>query len=238
LLLFTLWLGGLAAALPALAQSGSQTPPQIPDKGFVCWLDDRGLKACGDHVPPQYARKQREIYDQRGVIVRTLKAEETPEQRAEEQRQALEAQRQQDQQQKREANDKYILDTYTSLADLKAARDTRLATYDTRLELAEKAVHGGETSLRELQDRAEADRNAGKDPDPELEAQIKTFSTAQADNISAMARISQEREAVADQFQHYIELFQQTHGVTPLPVPTPVAPETPQAPQPAEAPKP
>lgn len=234
-----LWLGGALAALPVIpAAADGQAPLALPDKGYVCWFDDRGVKACGDHVPPEYAKKQREIYDQRGVVVRTLKAEETPEQRALEQRQALEAQHQLDEQQKREANEKYILETYTSVADLKAARDNRLANYDMRLELAEKAVHSGEASLKQLQDRAEADRSAGKDSDPELEAQIRTFSTAQADNINAMARISQEREAVADEFQHYIELFQRTHGVTPLPPPTPLAPETPQASQPAPPPRP
>jgi hypothetical protein len=224
----------MAAALPAAAE----TPVQIPDKGFVCWLDDRGQRACGDHVPPQFAKKQREIYDQRGVIVRTLRAEESPEQHAEEQRQAQEAQRQADEQQKRDANDKFVLQTYTNLGDLKAARDNRLATYDMRLELAEKAMHSSEATLKDLQQRAEAERSAGREPGPDLEAQIKSFSAAQADSISAMARISQEREAVADQFQHYIELFQQAHGVTPLPAPTPAAPATPQAPQTPEAPQP
>lgn len=228
-----LWAGAAAAALPAAAQ----TPTQ-PDKGYVCWLDEHGLRACGDHVPPQYAKKQREVYDKRGQLVRTLKAEETPEQHAEEQRQALELQREQDAQQKREANDKFVLETYTSLADLKAARDSRLASYDTRLDLAEKAVHAGELSLKELQDRADVERNAGRDPSPELEAQIKSFASAQAENISAMARISQEREALAAQFQHYIELFQQVHGVTPLPPTTPEAPQTPQALPPQPAPKP
>lgn len=214
LLGMAVWLGGAGAVLPAHAQ----TPP---DKGIVCWLDDHGVRACGDHVPPQFAKKQREIYNERGVLVQTLKAEETAEQRAAEQRAAEDAQHQLEEQQKQQANDKFILQTYTSLADLKAARDSRLASFDTRIELAEKAVKGGAASLSDLQARADVERSAGRDPSPELEAQIKTFAAAQAENISAVERIKQEREATAAQYQHYIELYQQAHGVTPLPLSTP-----------------
>ncbi|MBV8062792.1 MAG: hypothetical protein JOY51_04305 [Nevskia sp.] len=221
------------AALPVWAQD--------PDKGeIVCWQDEHGVRACGDHVPAQYAKKQRDVYSPRGVVIRTLKAEETPEQRAEAQRQAEEAAREQAQQQRQQLNDKYILQTYSSLDELKGARDGRLQTYDTRLELAQKAVDRGGATLQDLQDRADVERSAGRDPSPELQAQIKTYAAAQAENISAVARIKQDRDSTAAQFQHYIELYQQVHGgATPLPqLATPAAPETPQAPSPPPAPKP
>ena len=228
------WLGGAAAALPILPVQAQTTTTN----GIVCWQDDRGQRACGDHVPPQYANKQREIYNQRGVVVQTLKAEETAEQRAAEQRAVEEAQRQLEQQQKQQANDRFILQTYNSLADLKAARDNRLTSFDTRIELAQKAVQGGGASLKNLQDQADVERSAGRDPSPALEAQIKSFAASQAENISAVERIKQEREAAAAQYQHYIELYQQAHGVTPLPPPTPPPPDTPQPPPTPQAPKP
>jgi len=212
------WLAGAAAVLPVRAQ-------QNADNGIVCWQDEKGQRACGDHVPPQYAKKEREVYNQRGIVVKTLKAEETPEQRAAEQRAAEEAQRQLEEQQKQQANDKFVLQTYRSLDELKAERDNRLATFDTRLDLAQKAVDRGGASLKELQDRADVERSAGRDPSPELDAQIKAFAVAHAANISAMERIRQEREATAAQFEHYIELYQQVHGVTPLSLPAPLAPE-------------
>jgi hypothetical protein len=229
------WLGGAAAALPVWAQD---TPT---DKGdIVCWLDDHGQRACGDHVPAQYAKKQRDVYSPRGVVVRTLKAEETPEQRATEQRQAEEEAREQAVLQRQQLNDKYILQTYNNLDELKSERESRLQAYDTRLDLAQKAVDRGGAALKDLQDRADVERSAGRDPSPELQAQIKTYAAAQAENISAMARITQDRDSTAAQFQHYIELYQQVHGgASPLPeLSTPVAPETPKAPRPPSAPKP
>ena len=215
------------------------TPPIEADDsgrlGIVCWTDDHGQRACGDHVPPEYSRKQRDVYDKRGVLVQTLKAEETQQQRAEDERQ----QRAQQQQQQQQQNDNFMLQTYRNVGDLKAVRDSRLQSFDTRIELAQSAVSNGAAALKDLQDRVDADRAAGKDDNSDLLGQIKSFESAQAENIRALAQLKQDREASAAQFDHDIQRYQQIHGeATPPPPPTPVAPPTPQAPAPSSAPKP
>lgn len=221
-------LAGAAAILPVQAD----TPGRL---GIVCWNDDRGQRVCGDHVSPEYARKQREIYDSRGVLVQTLKAEETPEQRAEDERKQREALRLQQQQQ----NDTFMLQTYRNVADLKAVRDSRLQSLDTRIELAQTAVDKGAASLKDLQDRVEADRSAGKEDNPELLGQVKSFENSQTENVRALAQLKQDRENAATQFERDILRFQQLRGeTTPLPPPTPAAPPTPPAPPPSTAPRP
>jgi len=198
-------LGGAAATLSAWADDSGRI-------GIVCWTDDHGQRACGDHVPPEYARKQRDLYNGRGVLVQTLKAEETPEQRAEDERQQREAQQAQLKAQQQQQNDTFMLQTYRNVDDLKAVRDNRLQTFDTRIDLA-----------------------AGKDANPEVLGQIKSFENSQADNIRALAQLKQDREATASQFEHDIQRYQGMRGVA---APTPAAPPTPQASQPPPAPKP
>ena len=217
-------LGGAAATPSVWAEDSGRI-------GIVCWTDDHGQRACGDHVPPQYARKQRDIYNSRGVLVQTLKAEETPEQRAEDERRQREAQQAQQQQQ----NDNFMLQTYRNVGDLKAVRDNRLQTFDTRIDLAEKSVRDGAAGLKELQDRVDADSTAGKDANPELLGQIKSFESSQADNIRALAQLKQDREATANQFERDILRYQEMRGAA---MPTPAAPPTPQASQPPSAPQP
>jgi hypothetical protein len=194
--------------------------------GIVCWNDDKGQRACGDHVPPQYAKSQREIYDNRGVVVETLKAQATPEQRAAEEQAAQDAERQQQQQQ----NDAFLLQTYRTVGDLEAARDNRLQSLDTRLNLAEKEVQNGQAAMSALQDRADAQRGAGKDPDPALDGQIKACAATQAENIKAVARIKQDREDTAAQYEQDIRRYQELHGAAPAP--SAPAPPPPQAPKP------
>jgi hypothetical protein len=224
------WLAGAVAA-PSVWAQASQT-------GIVCWIDEHGARACGDHVPPQYAKRQREIYDSRGVLVRRLKAEETPEERIENERRERDALRAVQQQQQQLANDSFMLQTYRTLDELKAARDVRLQLLDTRIELGQKAVRDGEAGMKQLQDRADEALGSGRDPDPELQNQIKAFAASEADNIRAVAQIRQDREATAAQFDHYVQRYQELHGVTPLPPPTPQAPPPPGAPPPPAAPQP
>jgi hypothetical protein len=225
-------LGGAAATLSATADDSA-------GPGIVCWTDDHGVRACGDHVPPQYARKQRDLYNDRGMLVQTFKAEETPEQRAENERKQREAQQAQQQVQQQQQNDSFMLQTYRNVDDLKAVRDSRLQSLDTRIDLGEKAVRDGSATLKDLQDRADADGSAGKDANPELLNQIKSFESSQSDNIRALAQLKQDREAAATRFDRDIRRYQELRGVaTPAPLPTPVAAPTPQAPAPALAPKP
>jgi hypothetical protein len=224
-------LGGAATAPLVCVADGSRS-------GIVCWTDEHGQRSCGDHVPPQYAKSQREIYDNRGVLIQTLKAEQTAEQRAADETAAQEAERAQ----KQQLNDSFLLQSYRSVEDLEAARDSRMQTLDTRLDLAEKAVQSGQQALTDLQDRADAERVAGKEADPALDNQIKSFEASQAENIKAVARIKQDREDTAAQYQHDIHRYQELRGAngsaTPTAPPTPAAPQTPRAAAPAQAPQP
>jgi hypothetical protein len=216
---------------------GAATAPFVctadgPRHGIVCWTDDKGERSCGDHVPPQYAKSQREVYDNRGVLVETLKAEPTAAQRAADERAAQAA----EQAQKQQQNDTFLLQTYRSVADLEAARDSRLQTLDTRLEVAEKEVQNGQNGLSALQDRADAERSAGKD-NSELQSQIKVYAAAQAENIKAVARLRQDREDVAAQYERDIHRYQELQG-TPQAPPTPAAPKPSPAPSTPQAPPP
>jgi len=44
------------------------------------WTDEQGLVHYGDRIPPQYAQKERTILNSRGVEVRKLDAQKSPEQ--------------------------------------------------------------------------------------------------------------------------------------------------------------
>jgi hypothetical protein len=209
-------LNAAAVALPIQADGGV--------KGIVCWTDEHGARACGDHVPPQFAKKQREVYDARGVLVQTYDAELTPEQRADAERKAQADQVAAQQQQ----NDAFLLQTYRNAGDLEAVRDSRLQSLDTHIGLAEKAVHDGEAAIKDLQDRVDAERLAGHDPNPDLQTQIGSFENAQAQNIRVEAQARQERELTAAEFDREIRRYR----ALTAPAVAPAAPAAPSVPAP------
>src|SRR3569833_856306 len=60
--------------------------PSSKDTVTYKWTDDQGIVHYGDSVPPQYAQKERAVLNSRGVEMRKLDAQKSPEQLAADER--------------------------------------------------------------------------------------------------------------------------------------------------------
>ena len=90
------------------------------DKGIAYnWVDEQGVTHYGDHIPPQYATKERAILNTQGVEVGHLDAQKSPEQQAADAHARAELMKQ-------KQHDAFLLTTYTSVKDIEALRDERL----------------------------------------------------------------------------------------------------------------
>lgn len=172
-----------------------------------CWTDDKGVRACGDRVPPQYAKKDREVLNQRGVVVNTKARQKTPEEIAQETRQieavAAEKKRFEDQTQ----YDKFMLQTFDSVRQMQGVRDTRVITLDGRVKLAERSVADTEKSLKDLRERVAAQEKAGKPADPKLLAQVKQFDDSLVSGLQSMAQMKKERVEINAKFDRDAERY-------------------------------
>src|SRR3954468_23624409 len=83
------------------------------------WTDDQGVVHYGDSVPPQYAQKERSVLNGRGVEVRKLDAQKSPEQMAADARVLQDVLKQ-------KQHDAFLMNTYASAKDIEALRDLRL----------------------------------------------------------------------------------------------------------------
>ena len=75
---------GMLTAFIGLVPVAASAAPRSIDKGAVTykWTDEQGIVHYGDSIPPQYAQKERTVLNSRGVEVRKLDAQKTPEQLA------------------------------------------------------------------------------------------------------------------------------------------------------------
>lgn len=160
-----------------------------------CWKNDAGQRICGDAVPPSEVRRQRELVDPRGITQKVLPAQKS----AAEVEAETRAQREREQ---ALAYDHYLLQSYTSVADIERTRDERIGALDSRLRLAEKALGDTEATLTDLNRRVAAE--------PKLVARIDEFEAAKRDHTGAMKRMRSEREKISADFardsQRYREL--------------------------------
>jgi hypothetical protein len=176
------------------------------------WTDDQGIVHYGDSVPPQYAQKERAVLNNRGVEMRKLDAQKTPEQLAAEERA-----RQDDFKQKQ--HDAFLMNTYTSVKDIEALRDLRLDQMRAQRVAAEQYVDGLHARLSALQARAQNFKpysprpNAHRMPDDVAEDLVHTLNELRTQKNS-LTRKTEEETTLKAQFQADIERYRELRAKT------------------------
>lgn len=183
---------GLLAGLLAVIFA-APWPSLLAAGAVQCWRNDADQRVCGDAVPPSEVRRQRELVDPRGVTQKVLPAQKSAAQ-VETETRALQAR------EKAQAYDHYLLQSYSSVADIERTRDERIAVLDGRFRLAEKALADTEATLADLNQRA---------ADPRLHARIDEFNAAKTDHTEALKRIRGEREKIGADFARDIQRYRE-----------------------------
>lgn len=209
----------VGAVLVAVAILGvtAGVAAQSAGKKFQCWTDEKGQRACGDRVPPQYAQKERQVFDGEGRVVEIKQRPKTAEELAEIKRQKKEEADRQRAEQERVEYDRFLMSTFNSTRDLERMRDQRIATIDGRLGLIEKSLTDNEKALQQLRDQAaNAEKHEKKVPE-RVTRQIKEFEGSLAGNRKAAAQLRSERAAIETKFSADIERFKVLRATTGLP---------------------
>ena len=171
------------------------------------WTDEQGIVHYGDRIPPQYAQKERAVLNSRGVEVRKLDAQKSPEQIAAEERV------QQDVLKQRQ-HDAFLMNTYTSVKDIEALRDLRLDQLHGQRVAAEQYVDSLHSWLSALQARAKLFKpyssrpGAHRMPDDVAEDLVHTLNELHTQS-NALTTKTEEETTLKAQFQIDIERYRE-----------------------------
>ncbi|HYB33703.1 MAG TPA: DUF4124 domain-containing protein [Steroidobacteraceae bacterium] len=197
-----------SAVLAAGAHAASTSKPS--DKGVAYrWVDEQGVVHYGDHIPPQYATKERTLLNGQGVEVGHIDAQKTPEQQAADahERAAVMKQKQ---------HDAFLVSTYTSVKDIEALRDARLDQLKSQRTAAEQYVESLRVRLASLEERAlgclpySSRPGARRMPDDLAENLVRTIYEMR-EQTSALAASGETEAALRAQFQADIERYRELH---------------------------
>jgi len=103
------------------------------DRGLYRWVDDKGVVHYGDHIPAQFAKKERQVLNKQAIVVETLAAQKTKAQLA------LEAKERARQAELRRLaaekahKDRILLATYSGTQDIDNALQQAHTKIDNRL---------------------------------------------------------------------------------------------------------
>jgi hypothetical protein len=185
---------------------------------FYCWKDDDGATRCGDVVPPDQSRFDRNIRNSQGIILRFEEGEITPE----EQQAILERlQREEAAKRAKEESDRYdrmLLDSYENVADIEARRDRFLAQFQGQIIVAELYLGNLGNRLESLMQRASSyspyNESADAAPIPEnLAKDIENTESSISNFTRRLQQILSEQQRTRDQFEKDMIRFRELRGI-------------------------
>jgi len=200
------------AALVGAGACAAAAPSQSSKQGVAYrWVDEQGVVHYGDHIPPQYANKERAVLNAQGVEVGRLEAQKSPEQ-------ASADARARETQMKQRQHDAFLITTYTSVKDIEALRDLRLDQLRGQRAAAEQYTESLRTRLATLQTRAlnfqpySSRPDARRMPDDLAENLVRTVNELKAQDRELAGKM-QEEATLRAQFQTDIERYRALHTI-------------------------
>lgn len=171
------------------------------------WVDENGQVHYGDRVPPQYVNKERREINEQGRTVRIYEPPKTPEEKAREKRLAVIAAARKKLAEKRLRYDRTLLATYSSEQDMLLARDGKVESIETLIQLTQRRISSMEKRLRELTDEAAEYERSGKKLPVGLEEQISSVREQIRQNEAFIKEKGQEKATISRQFTADIKRY-------------------------------
>ena len=206
----------IIACLFALASVGMFATKASAQR-IYCWTDDAGMTHCGDSVPPESARHDREVRNQQGVRIATEEGEITEEERAEIDQQREEEERRLAAEEESQAYDRMLLAAYVSVEDIETLRDRRLELIDSQILVTENSLGNLRKKLEELrrneQRYAPYNEREGALPVPRnLKLDIERTESSIVVREQTLDGLRENQEQIRLEFERDIERFRQLKG--------------------------
>ncbi|MGB7933783.1 MAG: DUF4124 domain-containing protein [Gammaproteobacteria bacterium] len=190
--------------LPALLSGGEVLAERI-----YKWVDENGEIQYGDRVPPQYATTERSVMNDQGRTVKVYEAPKSPEEKAE--AQALVKQQAENRKiaEQQAVRDHSLLSTYSSEEDMLMARDSKISSVETLIQLTNSRLDSMQEHLNELtNDAAEFERSGKKLPEG-LVNQMKNLKEQIENNEDFLKTKQTEKEQLASKFDEDIKRYRE-----------------------------
>ena len=169
------------------------------------WVDEEGKVHYGDRVPPKYLKKEREVLNEQGVIIRKHEAPKTEEELLLEAKQKakLDAENKKKIIAERKAalRDRVLLDTFTKVRDIDIARDARIDSVDSQIRLTETIIKDQEIKLQQVKKRIANLEEIGREVPENLHKEVTAVSRQLETHYQYVETKTEEREQIIKSFE-------------------------------------
>ena len=174
------------------------------------WIDAYGQVHYSNQLPPEASQRKREVINEQGRPLKVYPAPLTPEEKAEAERQAEAEARKKELAEKRAIHDRSLLATYSSKNDMYRARDAKISSIESLIQLTNSRTSAMQNRQLELTQEAANYERSGKRLPASLLSQISNLRNHIDRNKEFVEDKKREIEDIRLQFEsdisRYIEL--------------------------------
>ncbi len=171
------------------------------------WVDENGRVFYSDKVPPQQSKRERNVLNDKGLVVDTVKAAKTQEQIDLEKRLNILRQEQEKIIARQKSNDKVLLSTFRNMDDLRMTLEGKLQSVDAQKHVHERTLENLQENLASARKKAAlAERKGNKVPDAVLN-EIATIEEKISSTYLEIAKTHEKRVSIQQKFDKDIERF-------------------------------
>lgn len=171
------------------------------------WVDENGQVHYTNQLPPEASKQERRVINNQGRTLKVYRAPRTAEEKAEDKRLAeLEARKEKLREQRR-IHDRSLLATYSSQEDMLLARDGKLSSIESLIQLTDSRITSMQERLLLLSDEAAEYERSGKQLPAPLQQQIRNLREQISKNKEFSADKQLEMEDIRQQFDTDIKRF-------------------------------
>ena len=176
-----------------------------------CWTNSEGIKECGDKIPPEYTQQGYQELSKGGIVIEEKERIKTKEELEKAKKEAEIIAREEKKEQKKKANDKMLLETFTSIKEIETARDQKIEAIESTIKITQKRI----IKLQYLLDD-ELNQNS---LDKQIDGEDEKFNNAESlkeqisDNKKFIKNKIDEKEKIKKTYMEYISRFKKLKGL-------------------------
>ena len=196
---------GFAVRMLVLASLGAMLATSVTQAQMYRWTDEEGRVHYSDSPPPEAARQERQILDERGLRRGVIERARTPEEIEEARRQEEAEEERRRAEAEQERRDRILLQSFGSERELIVARDDRLALIDGALDITEEKIRGLEEQKASLERRRDLIASRGREPPEALDEDIASVERQIRIQEQYRDERMEERRRIVEQFNADLE---------------------------------
>lgn len=185
--------------------------PQAQGGKLYRWVDEKGQVHYSDKIPAEYAGQQRDVLNKQGIKKETIEGAKTPEQLAEEARQAKLQEEEKRRGEEQARRDRILLATYTTEDELAMARDGKIAALDAYIKVTNSRIDKLKAQLEALRKRAEQ-ADAKAPATAKLQKEIVHTEQQIRENESYVETKRREQNELRAQFEQDLQRYRELKG--------------------------